>query len=415
MKKQIASAVLMLCAGMVVSSCQKESVPHSPAAKSFDDSKSIHRATSAKAIQVTNVLELYAAINDPENSGSTLVLSPGTYSLQPAYPKGGRLELQHNMALLGQPGHPEQVIIDATGLPITSLNTPPDGRTGVVRMGNGTNSIEWLTIQNDPSHTQRSLIQTDITATPVTQIRVAHCILKGSNIGINVINRQTAANGRTVIAELEHNEITNNIFPQFGTGIQIQNSNGGIKDAVIKATLRNNYIHGNLGGIEAFNASAQNCRLEVASYNDKVESNGVGIILFAGFSESTTYPALHNSLTFEAHATSVRNNTGPPPVPYTSGGVFATAGDAFPPFAPPGSVHYNNLEVSFYGSPIEGNAGVAQILAFGGHSFFASSTPVGTFNRTVLNLYGLSKQATVAAVNSVPPEPAGTNTVAVHQ
>ena len=78
----------------------------------------------SKKIYVSNVDELYAAINDNDNAGTTLVLAPGTYRLNANHPKAGRLELEHDMSLAGMPGHPEQVIIDATNLPASSFTLP---------------------------------------------------------------------------------------------------------------------------------------------------------------------------------------------------------------------------------------------------------------------------------------------------
>jgi hypothetical protein len=174
-----------------------------------------------KKIYVNNVVQLYEAINDPANIGGTIVLAPGTYLLSPNYPKGGRLELQLDMSLVGQPGRPELVVIDATNLPASSFTLPPTPGlpaplpTGVVRMGNGKNSLEWLTLQNDPLHVIRSFVQTDIVATPIAGIRIAHTILKGGgcNIGMSVGNFGATANGRVVELEIEDNEIMDNINP----------------------------------------------------------------------------------------------------------------------------------------------------------------------------------------------------------
>jgi hypothetical protein len=95
--------------------------------------------------------------------------------------------------------------------------------------------------------------------------------------------------------------------------------------------------------------------------------------------------------------------------------VYAAGGEAFPPFAPPGTAHQNKLEIRFHGCAIEGNAGNYQVNAFGGHSFHPSLTPVGTYNATKVYLHGLSSNATVNAMNSFPAEPAGTNTVSVYR
>ena len=59
-------------------------------------------------INVNNVEGLYAAVNNPANAGTIVVLASGTYTLTPkdpnnqARPNGGQLVLQSGMALVGQ-------------------------------------------------------------------------------------------------------------------------------------------------------------------------------------------------------------------------------------------------------------------------------------------------------------------------
>ena len=416
MKLNLSTSFFILIVAAITFSCQKENESKQDQ-KNFLSSAGNNQQKQSKKLYVSNVNELYAMTNDIANAGSTVVLAPGTYMLSPNYPNGGRLEFQHNMKLVGQPGHPELVIIDATNLPLSSFTIQPTTlRTGVVRMGNGRNEIEWITLQNDPAHMIRSIIQTDIVATATTQVRIAHCIIKGSSIGMSIINREASSNGRTVEAEIEDNEIMENIIPQFGSGIQIQNSMG-VNNATIKATLRRNYIHGNKAGILAFNASSQQCLVEIKSYGDRVEGNGIGLMFNGGFIENANNPALNNSLSFQAYATSVQKNSGNPTPPFSfpAGGVHAAGGQAMPPFAVAGTAHHNNLKITFHGCAIEDNAGNFQINAYGAHSFHASSTPAGTFNATAVYLYGLSAKATVNAIASFPVETAGTNTVNVYR
>ena len=379
----------------------------------------------AKKIYVNNVVQLYEAINDPNNIRGTIVLAPGTYLLSPNYPKGGLLELQLDMSLVGQPGRPELVVIDATNLPASSFIIPPTPGlpaplpTGVVRMGNGKNSLEWLTLQNDPLHVIRSFVQTDIVATPVAETRIAHTIIKGGgcNIGMSVGNFGAIANGRVVKAEIEDNEIMNNINPSptgNGTGIQIVNHRG-TNDASVIATLSRNYIHDNKAGMVISNISSQHCAIEIKSYDNRVENNGVGLAMRAGFNESTL--SISNSLKFDAYATSVKNNTGSPAPPFSNPacGVFAAGGGSMLLFGLPGTVNDNKLDVSFYGCVIEGNAGNAQILAYGAHSTYPLPAPAGTGNATNIYLHGISANATISATASFPAEPAGTNTVNVYR
>lgn len=370
-------------------------------------------------IFVSNLDQLYAAINDPANDGNTIVLAPGTYLLSPNYPNGGRLELRHDMTLQGQPGHPEAVIIDATGIPAASLIIPPTPsypvqlRTGVVRVGNGYNALEWMTLQNDPNHiVVRSLIQADLVTTPTTQIRIAHTIVKGSQIGISIVNRDAQSNERVIEIEIEDNEITNNIIST-GVGIQIQNSQA-VNNAVIKATLRNNYIHGNRMGIFAFNGSSIQNSIQIKSYSDRIEDNGVGLDIYGGLNERANFPTNGNKTLFEAHGSTVRNNSGipaPSPLVNTIPGGVTARGAYNPSTIQPGAINNNTLEVSFWGCTIEGNAGGYSINAYGAISFYPSAAPAGSNNKVIFRLKGLSKQATVNAISCFPTEPAGTNTV----
>src|SRR4051812_28110839 len=67
----------------------------------------LSHAAVAQMIQISNVEELYSAVNNPANAGATLVLSPGTYMLSVNDPnnvprlKSGRIELQPDMSLTG--------------------------------------------------------------------------------------------------------------------------------------------------------------------------------------------------------------------------------------------------------------------------------------------------------------------------
>ena len=408
--------VLVLTTSVFVFSCQKEAKINPQEKNSSFNSANSNAKEQSKKIYASNVSELYTAINDPENSGGTIVLAGGTYMLSAAYPKGGRLELQNNMSLVGQPGRPELVVIDVTGLPLSSFTLPgTTSRTGAVRMGDGRNSIEWITFQNDPAHTIRSLIQTDIVTTPEVQIKIAHCIIKGSSIGLSILNRDPIANGRVLEADIEDNEIMDNIIQQFGSGIQIQNTT--TIEAVIKVRMSRNHIHGNKAGMLIFNSSSQRCELEVKSYDDKIESNGIGMNLNGGFILSAASPALHNTLHFEGYATTVKNNTGTPAPPFSfpATGVHAAGGQAMPPFDVPGTAHFNELEVSLNGCVIEDNGGSYQINAYGAHSFHPSLIPAGTNNKTSVYLRGLSSNASINSINSFPSEPAGTNTINVYR
>ena len=376
-----------------------------------------HDNENIKKIHVANLDQLYAAINDPANTDSKIVLAPGTYLLSAGYPHGGRLELEYNMSLAGQPGHPEAVIIDVTNLPASSLVVPPTPtypatlRTGAVRMGNGHNAVEWMTLQNDPNHNIRSLLQTDLVTTATTQVRIAHTIVKGGNIGINIQNRDAVSNGRIIEAEIEDNDVSGNIISPLGSGIQIQNSQA-VTGAIILAQLKGNYIHGNRAGIAAFNASSIQSRIEIKSYTDRIEDNGVGLSLMGGYSENANLPTKDNFTLFEAYNSVVQNNSGTPQPPsiYLPGGLFA-AGGIVPATTIPGTVNNNKLQVNLRDCSFKDNTGPFSINAFGAFSAYVSATPPGSGNIATINLIGSGKTTTANTVASYPAEPAGTNIV----
>ncbi len=374
----------------------------------------------AKRIYVTNTAELYAAVHNQENSGSTIVLQPNTYTLipNPSVPTEGRLELQENMSLVGQPGNPEAVVIDVSGLDRASV-TPGTGtlRTGAIRIGRGENSIEWITIQSNRTNTNlRSLIQTDLVGTPVAKIRIAHTILTGAPIGLNIINRNAECSNRIIDAVVEDSEIRDNItdagMGSTGTGIQIQNSQGGVTGASIKVELKRNQIFGNREGLNALNAMATNCSIVIKSNNDIVEKNALGYSIEAGLTQGSI-PSTNNSISFEAFGTSIRDNgthgTVTPPIVGNRGAVFAVAGFTSAASPTPNIVNDNILEMTFSGCRFQGNEGPnADINAYGAFSRFDISKVAGLRNTTTINLNGISKTATVDATASLGFDPSNT-------
>jgi hypothetical protein len=378
-------------------------------------SSSANKGNSENRMHVSDISQLYAAVNDPANTGSKIVLAPGTYILDPNHPNAGRIEFLENMELQGQPGHPEQVIIDASALPSTSFNPPlnfPTGRTGAIRMGRGANTIEWVTVLGNSSQSALSVIDADLVSTPVAHIRIAHCIVTGGRIGINLRNPSTASSGRILEAEIADNEIEENLV-EFGQGILLQNA-AGANGAIIRATLHGNYVHGNKVGMVAWNNNSANTvtnsnSISIQSNADRFDENGIGIFLNAALNQGTTTTANENFLHFEAHGTSIQNNIGVPP-PYVfnpaPGGIYAAGGLSLRGGAADAS--NNRLEISLWGCPISGNQG-RDIEAYG--AFSNSATLAGTNNVVNIHLHGVSANATVNTTPSFPAEPAGTNTV----
>lgn len=401
------AVILFGCSKKEIRTAQQE---ENISALNNTNSNAIH---SSKRVNVSNLDELYAAVNDADNAGATIIVAPGTYMLSADYPKAGLLELLHDMSLSGQPGHPESVIIDASNLPDASFIIPGGGRKAVVRIGDGYNSIVWLTLQNNPNHPIRSLIATDLIAGATTKVRVANSIIKGSAIGINLINSRTHHNNRVLEAEIANNEIFDNTR-SFSAAIQIQNSQN-VQGASIKAMLRGNLIHDNRFGVVVFTGQAPiggNNQINVTSTANRIENNGLGISLEGGVSGSS-----NNSIVYKAFGDKIRNNRNIPEInfPYViPGGVYIAAGSGMATDLP-GTANNNQVEAHFHDCIIEDNIGNFQMNAFGGRTIYPSPEPVGINNTTKLYLYGLTANIAVNAVNSIPAEPAGTNTVNVYR
>lgn len=355
-------------------------------------------------IIVSDIEQLYEAVNNPDNIGKRLLLNRGTYVLSvndssgAPRPNGGRLELQQDMSLWGKSNNRSAVVIDASGLPNASFLIT-FGRTGPVRIGRGNNSIEWLTILgNDRA---AGGIETDLIGTPTTQVRVAHVISGGSLRGVDVRNIGASMIGRRIDAEIIDNE-----FFGIVEGIRIVNTNGANQGQIF-AELGNNLVHGFYFGLIVNNNRCTSSLVEVTSHNDRFEGNGLGALIAGGTAASGT--SVSNSTTFEAHGSKFINNTGPiEPELGDAGGIMVLGADAFGP-----DMTFNNtVTVRLWGTKVYGNQNI-DFQAFGSRS--VSNPPVlgGTNNHAVVELHGVSKQIDIVSIDSSPEDPNHTNTVTV--
>ncbi len=357
------------------------------------------------SIVVANVDELYGAVNDPANAGATVVLAPGRYVLSADRPNGGRLELQTDMSLIGVEGDRAAVTIDASD-PQLSFSVP-FGRTGAVRIGRGSNTIEWLTVLGNPA--AAAGIATELTGTPTTRIRVAHVVSGGSSRGIDVRNAGATMVGRRIDAEIVDNEFfgPEQLLPgTMSEGIRLANFVGA-DNGVIVATLSGNRAHGfQLGCIVANNRSSH-ATVYVRSSGDRFFANARGCLIAGGLNQSPTGVANSNSTVFEAFGSQFIDNTAPiggidPGGIRIAGGLSTTLTNA---------TSDNTVSVSLTGSKVSGNQ-VVDFEAFGAIQT-ALSGIAGTNNHVTIALRGISRQIDVVAVDSEPEDPNGTNTVTV--
>ena len=354
---------------------------------------------------VSNIEEFYSAVNDTANDGATIVLAPGTYALSAnapggsPRPNGGRLELRLDMSLIGMEGDRSAVVIDTSLLPVASLNVS-FGRTGAIRMGRGSNSIEWLTVLGNLL--SASGIETDLGGTATTQIRVAHVVSGGSTRGLDVRNLGATMAGRRIDAEIVDNEFSSGIGAQgISEAIRLVNFNGA-DGGQIHAVMSGNRFHDSPTGCLAANNRANAGVVDVRSNGDRFEHNGVGCLIAGAIvSVGTTNKA---STTFEAHGSKFINNTGP--FGADRGGIVALGANAL---GLTNVASDNTVLVGLGGCTLSGNEN-RDFEAFGARS---TAGIAGTNNKVTIELKGVNKHTEVVATDSQPFEPAGTNRVTV--
>jgi hypothetical protein len=365
-------------------------------------------------IFVSDVEQLYAAVNDPANEGAAITLAPGTYVLAltdaagVARPNGGRLELQQDMSVYGVAGDRAAVVIDAGGLPSSSFTfgLPVGQRTGVIRAGRGSNAIEWLTVLAKP--VAAAGIETDLPGTSSTSIRVAHIVSDGSSRGVDVRNAGFANNVlRRIDAEIVDNEFVGPTQVQgMSEGIRLANFVGA-DGGVIVATLRGNRAHGFQIGCIVANNRSSDAAVSVRSFGDRFFANARGSLIAGGLNQAATGAANRNSIVFEAFGSAFVDNTAQiagidPGGVRVAGGLSTTAVN---------STSDNTVSVSLTGSKVSGNQ-VVDFEAFGAIQT-ALSGLAGTNNHLTIALRGVSARIDVVAVDSLPADPNGTNTVTV--
>jgi hypothetical protein len=383
-------------------------------------------AAADSTILVSSVDELYATVNDAANIGAAVVLAPGVYTLSTTdaggapRPNGGRLELQADMSLYGVVGDRSAVVIDAARLPASAFAVP-FGRTGVIRVGRGSNAIEWLTIAGNPN--AAAAVETDLPGASPTAIRVAHLVAGDSARGVDV--RNVGGNNGNAGRQIQA-EIADSAFFRGVEGIRVINFNGA-HGGEITVAMQGNRSYANVLGCIVENNRSNSATIFVRSNGDRFQDNGLGCEIGGGLVGATPGVANENTTMFEAHGTQFTNNnrtvffndTGPA---FTdSGGLLVVAGDVVN-MGSPNSVSGNTVTVRLWGSKIAGNQHL-DLFAFGarctvsicGDGSSLSNPPkrAATNNHAVVELHGVSKFVEVVAVDSEPPDPDGTSSVTV--
>ncbi len=369
-------------------------------------------ASAGSAVYVTDVEQLYAAVDNPANMGATVVLAPGIYQLSPTDPAGkdrtnlGRLELQKDMSLYGVAGDRGAVVIDAAALLQRSFSQP-FGRTGVIRTGRGSNAVEWLTIHGNPL--AAAAIETDLVGTPEHHIRVAHVLAGDSARGVDIRNIGASMAGRRIDAEIVDSEFFRGV-----EGIRIINL-AGAHQGDISVVMYGNRSYANFLGCIVENNRSSFARIYVRSSGDRFEDNMLGCQIGGGLVLPLVGTANSNSVVFEAHGTQFIDNrrteffnaTGPDFSHW--GGLLVEGGKAV---SGAGNTNSNNVTVRLWGCKVAGNLNI-DFQAFGAHSGPTVSGIAGTDNHVSIELRGVSKRIDVVSVDSSPEDPSGSNTATV--
>jgi Tol biopolymer transport system component len=359
-------------------------------------------------VNVANIEELYSAVNNSANAGNQIIIAPGVYFLSvndpngAARPNAGRLELQENMSLRGVVGERGAVIIDAINLPLSSFNNAaPIPLTAAIRMGRGTNAIEWLTVRNAVNGNAN--IGTELASTS-TNIRVAHVASTNSQRGLDVRNFGAAQIGRVINAEIIDNDFYNNRIGTLGEGFRIasqQGANGGI----INATLAGNRSYNNFQGLIVENNRSNNAVTTVFSSGDRFFENGNGALVGGGLSANMTV-ANGNTVSFTASGDTFENNNGFNNFDF--GGLVIPAGENT---SIPNGTSNNTVNVELRNCRFSNNQ-IHDIAAFGARSNPASVGMPGTNNHVRIKLIG-TLVPVFETTDSVPGNPAWMNSVTV--
>jgi len=363
---------------------------------------------AAGVVYVTTIEELYAAVNNPANAGAAIILSPGTYVLSASGPGGvarpnaGRLELQQDMTLSGLAGDRSGVVIDTSALPVASFNVP-FGRTASIRLGRGSNAVDWLTIKGNTA--AAGGIETELPGTLTTLINVAHVVSGGSSRGVDVRNVGAANAGRRIEAQIVDSDLSS--APEAAgqkEALRIANF-AGADGGQIYVSMSGNRIHDTeIGAIIANNRSSA-AAVDVRSEGNSFEHNGVGCVIAGAINLTGTGVTNSSSTTFEAHNTRFVDAGGPAAI--GRGGIAAFGVDN----RAANTAANNAVQIRLWGCIFSNNEG-KNIEAFGARNL-GTGGPSGTNNTVTIEMHDVSAPVFVTATDSLPAEPGGTNKVIV--
>lgn len=359
-------------------------------------------------VQVRNVEQLYDEVNKTTNGGVTIELLPGFYELTDT---GGRLDLQPDMSLVGVIGDASAVTIDTQKLTAQTLAFG-SSRGASIRVGLGSNAIEWLTIIGNP--TAGAAIATELsdgsatTVSSPTTIRVANVTWSEPGTahmsrGVDIRNVGTAMAGRIVDAVIDTCD-----FSQGQIGMRFGNFDGA-NNGEIHAVTKNNKCYENKMGCSLGNNRTDSAIVDVSSDTDSFFDNQAGCLIIGGIITPTnSLVSNRNTTAFVARNTTIENN-GVDWGGMEFGGIVALGGEA--PMKP-NTTSFNSVLVRLEECTVRNNVVatdglVHDFIAFGARNTqYTTPTEIaGTHNTVAIELYNNHPTPVVEPTISLPPEP----------
>lgn len=342
-------------------------------------------AVAQATVQISNVEELYSAVNNPDNAGATLALAPGTYMLSAndpngaARPKGGRIELEPDMSLIGVEGDRSAVVINASNLPASSFPANA-GPNAAVRMGLGHNGLEWLTVR-DAANAQANI---DSGLQPLDSgtayLWIAHVASTGSTRGLNILNFGPQASGQTIEADIIDCYFFDNDL-SLSEGVRIGNFQGA-RGSTVNVRMSGSISWGQKTGWLIVNNRANESTVNVFSSGNRFRGNGAGTIIVGGLSSNNTR-ADGNTINFEAHGDQFLDNTNA--TEFDHGGLVALGTDNISPVAGGGTS--NTVNIKLWGCRMLGNT-LWDLAGIGARAVPVSTASLSQNNRVTIEIQG---------------------------
>lgn len=362
---------------------------------------------SAMEIVVSDLLQLYEAVNNPNNAGKTVRLSPNTgpYNLRQHrgtgfWSNGGRLELQKDMSLVGH-DDPSLCVLGVLPIdpPIFLEGTNP--RYGMIRVGRGNSTIAGLTI-NAPRDAG-SGISTDLAdlQSQETTIRIANVISgdpdkQHGTRGVDIRNTGSAVIGRRLKVQIENCE-----FYGARQGIRIANFQGA-DGCEIEVRMSNTKCYDNFTGCLITNHMSNSALIDVTSYQNRFTGNGVGCAVVGATVSPDAQPNQKfsgNRIALTGRLRSDDNNGAGDPILGMVGGIVVRGANT----PKPNMADDNYVRMHLIDCRVHQN----QAPNFKAHGAYSkdSAGVAGKHNHVRIFLQG-EHHFTVDSTNSQPAEPA---------